>query len=140
LTHLLLVERELPLWLEEALTQLMEELVTGTTGFAVDREIMDRHRSYWGRHGLDTFWSGQSFSSPDDGQELSYHLSEVLARPLLADTPRRFLTFAAAAKWEDCGASAAKEHLGMSLGELASRALGLGDWEPKPTDATDQAK
>ncbi len=130
LTHLLLVDRGLPLWLEEAFTQLMEERVTGTSDFKVDREVMARHRGYWARHGLTGFWSGESFSNPDDGQELSYHLSQTLVRPLLADSPRQFLAFASAARWEDCGAAAAKEHLGMALGELAARCLGPGDWEP----------
>ncbi|MFM9995454.1 MAG: hypothetical protein ACKVU4_06585 [Phycisphaerales bacterium] len=132
LTHLMLSDRSLPVWLEEGFTQAMEEWITGASSFHVDREIVERHQECWRRHGLQGYWEGEEFGASDERQELAYHLSQMIVRTGLADRPKAFLEFAREATWEDCGAAAAKAHLGESLGHLAARCLGPGDWEPPP--------
>ena len=130
LTHHALKALDLPIWAEEGLTQMMEERVTGQTDFVFDRQKRERHGEHWSAVGLNRFWSGESYhSAEDDEQELAYNLSEVMARTLLADHPKRFMAFAKEARSADFGAAAAKKHLGVSLSELAARSLGDGDWE-----------
>ena len=131
LTHHALKALSLPLWVEEGLTQMMEERVTRYTDFKVDRELIGRHIARWAEHGLDDFWSGRSFSSVrENEQELSYHLAELIARRKLADQPKQYLAFLKLCEWEDFGASAARQCLGMTLGQIAAGSLGPGDWEP----------
>ena len=78
---------------------------------------------------------------PDDTQEFSYQLAEFFVRLLIADSrptwfgfdrraEGRFLHFLQNAKAIDAGQAAAKEHLGMTLGALAAKSLGPGNWEP----------
>lgn len=135
LTHHALKVLSLPLWVEEGLTQMMEERVTRYTDFRVDHETIGRHVAHWSEHGLNEFWTGRSFSSPrEDDQELSYHLAEMIARRKLADQPRQYLAFLKQCEWEDLGASAARRCLGMSLGQIAAGSLGPGDWEPEESE------
>lgn len=139
LAHHALAGLSLPLWVEEGLTQTMEEVVLGQqTGFRVDREMLDRHIAHWGKCGLSGFWSGEAFSSAaEDDQELSYHLAELLARRLLADRRRDYLAFIQRCESEDAGAAAAKSCLGMTLGELAAGSLGPGSWEAPVPESID---
>jgi len=132
LTHHALTGLSLPLWVEEGLTQTMEEVVLGQqTGFRVDREMLERHIAHWSESGLEGFWSGEAFSSAaEDDQELSYHLAELLARRLLADRRRDYLAFIQRCDSEDAGAAAAKSCLGATLAELVAGSLGPGDWVP----------
>ena len=135
LTHHALSDLSLPLWAEEGLTQMMEERVTRHTSFRVDRELLDRHVAHWSACGLHAFWSGEAFhSAEEDDQELAYHLAEMLARRMLADRPREYLTFLKQCDREDLGVAAAHRRLGMTLGELAAGSLGPGDWEPQTID------
>jgi hypothetical protein len=125
LTHHLLADRGLPLWVEEGLTQMMEERVTGGTTFALNRELIQRHRRRWSEVGLSRFWSGEAFGSPsDDEQELAYHLAEALTRGLLAKRASAYFAFARAASDSDGGEAAAREHLGQSLTSVAAGILG----------------
>lgn len=125
LTHHALHGLELPLWVEEGLTQMMEERVTGHTNFKLDHEILERHRDRWPEIGLDRFWSGDAFHSPDDDvQELSYHLAQLLVRSLLAQRPRDFFAFARACRDQGIETAAA-EHLGARLDVLAEQALSV---------------
>ncbi len=102
----------LPIWIEEGLTQMMEERVTGASRFHLDREMLDRHRSLWYDIGLDGFFDGSTFRSPeDDRQELSYHLAQCVTRTLLSTRPKDFFAFARACKTTDVTA-AAVENLG----------------------------
>jgi hypothetical protein len=132
LTHHALASLSLPVWAEEGLTQMMEERVTGQTSFRIDREMVDRHVMHWSSRGLDAFWSGEAFHSAEENdQELAYHLAEMLARRMLADRPREYLSFLKQYEREDRGADAARRRLGMTLGQLAAGSRGAGDWEPE---------
>jgi hypothetical protein len=136
LTHHALAQLTLPLWVEEGLTQMMEEFVTRQTDFKVNREMIDRHATHWSDRGLQGFWTGASFFSAEEGdQELSYHLAELLARRLLADWPKQFLAFLRQCEEVDCGAAASRRCLNASLGDLVAGSLGNGNWEPGPEPA-----
>lgn len=133
LTHHVLDHLALPLWLEEGLTQMMSERLTGERSFTLDRELAARHRSYWPRAGLQAFWEGHSYRDPE-GQELSYNLSEVLVRRLAADYTGRFFDFVREAVWTDAGDASARANLGMDLGAIAASFLGPGDWQYRPQE------
>jgi hypothetical protein len=97
--------------------------------------MIARHQAFWTPENIGEFWSGKSFYRPDDGQELSYHLARFILHALHSggQTPKSGLTsFYLSATWPDAGASAAKEALGISLGDCLSGLLGDNDWEPKP--------
>lgn len=124
MTHHALRGMELPEGIEEGLTQMMEERMTGQTAFRLDHEMLARHRERWPQIGLDRFWSGEAFASAeDDEQELAYHLAQVIVRGLLTERPRQFFAFARACA--NCGPDAAAvEHLGESLSDMAGRWVG----------------
>lgn len=133
LCHAFLHHLELPLWLDEAITQGVEHSITGTLPYLLDREMIGRHQDYWDAQRIMAFWSGESFGFADEGQELSYHLARFILHGLYngGDTPRGVLDeFFLRAKYDDAGQSAAIEVLGISLGECLVPLLGEGDWEP----------
>jgi hypothetical protein len=137
LCHAFLSHLDLPMWLNEAITQGVEHSITGLQPYLLDREIIRRHQEYWDGHLLQLFWRGESFSLPDDGQELSYHLARFILHGLHqgGSTPREVMDeFFLNAKYDDAGQSAALEVLGISLGDCVVPLLGEGDWEPALTD------
>lgn len=125
LTHHALRGLELPLWVEEGFTQMMEERVTGRSYFKLDHEMMRRHRERWGGEEVERFVAGDSFFSPyDDEQELAYNLAQLVVRGWLSREPQRFFAFARAC--QNVGPqAAAEEHLGKSEAEVVGQALGL---------------
>ena len=141
LTHVSLHHLSMPQWLEEGLAQMFEHDMTGRQLLLVDAEMANRHKRYWGRHGLDGLWRGEGFSQPGKVQELSYQLAEILVR-LLAEEGRprwfgwvrephlRFLAFLREARGDDCGESACRKNLGYGLSDLAAKFLGPGSWSP----------
>ncbi|GAB5517554.1 hypothetical protein [Rhodopirellula baltica] len=133
LNHNLLRHLPLPLWLNEGVTQVMEDMVLGGSYFRTDHEIVRRHRAYWNPKTIDTFWSGESFFSPDDGQELSYHLSQVLFRNLMSDFPRQVSPLLNTAQYVDAGEAAMKQLCNVSLGDRVAQFLGPGKWKPAQT-------
>ena len=123
LTHALVQEADLPLWLEEGVTQLMENTVFGSE-FHLDRFEVERHHRYWHAHGLSDYWTGESFSSRDDGYHLSYDLSQVIVRNMLSRSRKKFLRFLEIADSLDYGDEASRQVFGCSLGEWAHQFLG----------------
>ena len=120
LTHHALSGRDIPLWAEEGLTQMMEERVTGTPSLRFDFDTRDRHADHWDDDSLQRFWSGDAFHSPhEDEQELAYNLSQLIVRGLLTRQPTQFFAFARTATRDDNGEAAAREHLGVELAALA---------------------
>ncbi len=137
LCHAFLSHLDLPLWLNEAITQGVEHSITGNQPYLLDREIIRRHQGYWDAHLLQLFWRGDSFHLPDEGQELSYHLARFILHGLHqgGTTPREVMDeFFLNAKYDDAGQSAALEVLGISLGDCVVPLLGDGDWEPVLTE------
>jgi hypothetical protein len=141
LMHVSLHRCQLPQWVEEGLAQMFEHDLTGRNALMLDREKVAKHKDYWTEHGLDAFWSGQGFHLPDDVQELSYQLAEIVVRLMVVEArPRwfglargeqqRFFNFLRTARAEDCGAAASEACFGLPLTELAARFLGEGDWSP----------
>jgi hypothetical protein len=143
LTHASLIGRELPLWLEEGVTQLVEQALAGRQPLQLTTKMAAAHKRYWRRFGLQAFWDGSAFTRPSRGQEAAYKLSEVLLLTLLSDyQPRWFglvrghqaklAGFLSTANASDAGEAAAQKHLGMSVADLAARYLGPGPWTPAP--------
>jgi hypothetical protein len=139
MAHFSLCGLSLPLWVEEGLTQRFAHSMTSRAPWLVDDRTAQRHKRYWGKHGLEEFWRGTSFHTKSKVCELSYQLAEVLVRLLIEEhrprwfgwdkTPqRRFHAFLREAQVADCGEGAARAHLGFGLGELAARFLGPGGW------------
>jgi len=80
---------------------------------------------------MDAFWSGESFYSPDDGQELSYHLSQVLFRNLMSDFPEAVNDILNNANYIDAGNAAFLNSCSVSLADQAAQFLGDGNWAPR---------
>jgi len=141
LTHAALQHLGMPLWIEEGLTQTYEHNLTSRNQILVTAEMAQEHKRYWKKHGLDAFWRGEGFTRPGRIQMLSYQLAEITMRLMIErfrprwfgldkGPTRRFFAFLQNANELDCGAAAAKNHLGSELGELVGEFLGPGDWEP----------
>lgn len=126
LTHHALHHLDLPLWIEEGLTQMMEERVTGMSNFVLSPTLIERHQAHWDAESLTAFWSGESFSSADgESQELSYSLAQAIVRAQLADRSAEFIRFIRAAASDLTGELAARSELGQSLESLAGRLIDI---------------
>lgn len=125
LTHHALRGCNLPLWIEEGLTQMMEEHCTGRTNFHLNREMLERQRERWGGGEISRFLDGTGFhSAEDDEQELTYHLSQLVVRGLLARDATRFFEFARACR-DSSPEDAATLHLDALPEELVERAISV---------------
>ena len=130
LAHALLERRDIPKWLNEGIAQLCEEQVSGYLNF--DHEKIREHiDSYWNSQTIQGFWSGKSFSLPDEGQTLSYHLAQLLVRRLIRKR-KHFDAFASKASALDSGEYMLRNAYGISLQDLAEIVLGDGDWSYQP--------
>jgi len=135
ITHACFCHLELPLWLEEGITQLIE--VEGNSHhiqFHLDGKIAGEMRKYWQEHGLRDFWWGGGFWADDEGQGHCYSLAEVLFRLLLTDYRKLLPSFIRHAHAADAGDSAAQEFLGKRVEAIAKEFLGPGSWAPVPPD------
>ena len=131
LNHALLRHLPLPLWLDEGVTQVMEDVVMDSSYFTVDHQILRRHRDYWTSETIDAFWSGESFYCSDEGQELSYHLAEVLFRNLMSDFPKAVNDILNNADFTDAGNAAFLASCNVSLVDRIAQFLGDGNWAPR---------
>ncbi len=138
LTHALLANLPIPLWLNEGLAVNIEDHLTGFKPFRMDKEMATRHQAFWGKNEVQEFWSGDSFSRIDEGQELSYHLAQFAVQYLAQDYDV-FAKFVNSAHHSDAGESAAKELYDGSLSSLLFNILGENDWSPKPESWGDNA-
>jgi hypothetical protein len=134
MTHACLSHLPLPLWLNEGLAVNTEHRLTGKTGSIYSpQEMREKHLSYWGIAEIQEFWAGDSFSRTDDGNMLSYDLARILVEQFAKDWSQ-FKQFVLAADWQDGGAAAAQDYLGVSLGEAVATLLEKQNpvlWEPK---------
>jgi hypothetical protein len=131
LTHALVSHLPLPLWLNEGMAVTMEEAIAGRVHARTIPERLDEYPDFWNAGTIQEFWNGESFSRPDEGNALSYALAQLLTVNLAHDFDA-FRAFALAASWEDGGEAAARDTLGISLGDLVSSVFGKGDWTPQP--------
>lgn len=132
-------QRRLPLWLEEGAAEIISRQVARIGPLLLDEVEIRRQRRWWGRKGLATFWSGESFQRGDRGQSLSYTLAEVLVQNLIATRRREnFRAFVDEAQAADAGGAAARVHLGIGLQEIAETFLGEGECAPLARHASDE--
>ncbi len=117
----------------------MPQVILGRHAFHVDHELAAKHKKFWTSQSLKGFWSGADFERHGTPTQLSYHLAELLLRLIISDHPKAFRKFLTAARWEDAGEAAAKEHLGRSLGDVASTFLGKGRWTPERVEIDGEA-
>lgn len=134
LTHACVRHLPLPLWLNEGLAVNTERQLVGGGSLVTPREMHAKHMKFWNAEIIQEFWSGDSFKRPDEGNELSYDLGRLLVEQFAMDWPR-FAAFANAADYEDAGAAAAREHLGVELGTAVAAILereNSAGWAPDP--------
>lgn len=129
--HLLLSHLPLPLWLNEGITQVVEDILVDGSSFLLDHETLRRHRAYWNHDSINDFWSGDSFAAADEGQELSYNLAQVIVRNLIADYPNALNEIIQSAHYGDAGNNAFQNICQETLGDQIELFLGKGDWEPR---------
>jgi hypothetical protein len=127
--------------LNEGIAQIVEDamrqvpLVTRDDRIA---EYMDRHRAFRGDEEIQEFWSGESFSRPNEGQELSYHLARLAVGALSHDC-RLFKRFVLSAQQSDAGDAALSDVFGGNLGHFMEQFLGAGQWAPEPDTWPDES-
>lgn len=139
LTHGCLSHLPIPAWVNEGLAVNTERRLCppplDTFGSRPSpHQMHTRHRKFWGATEIQEFWSGKSFLRADEGNELSYDLARILISQF-AGNWEQFRPFVLAANVEDGGASAAREHLGVELGEVAMALLeheSNANWAPNP--------
>jgi hypothetical protein len=117
MTHGCLGHLPLPAWLNEGLAVNVEQRIAPTPSTHTPLQLHGKHLAFWGRREIQEFWSGKSFLRPDDGNLLSYALAQLIVEQLSRDW-EPFKLFVLAADGADAGAAAAKEHLGVDLGEF----------------------
>lgn len=116
----------LPRWIEEGFAMMMEERVTTHSSFVCGGTHMQRHRALWSAIGLAGFLNGDTFGSPEEGQqELSYNLAEAVTRSLLATRPKAAFAFARACLRGEEPTGAAIEHLGQTEEAIVERFLNI---------------
>ncbi|MBM0107365.1 hypothetical protein JM946_21715 [Steroidobacter sp. S1-65] len=135
MTHASVAHLRIPLWLNEGLAVNAEDRLMGKQPKLFDPPDMRRkHLAFWSRDTIQEFWSGHSFGRPDDGCMLSYDLAQILVEILAGHWPQ-FRAFATAASYQDGGASAASEHMGIDLGESLAAIFeqaSADGWRPDP--------
>ncbi|MDB5346705.1 MAG: hypothetical protein JWP89_5082 [Schlesneria sp.] len=136
LTHACVAHLHLPLWFEEGITQLAEEMaMPHWSRFTLDVATAADIKSYWRDKGLSDFWWGTGFHNLD-GQRRNYELAQIVFRLILADHRRQLAAFVREAHVDDAGDSAARKCFGKGVAEFAKQFLGPGDWEPVPVDSS----
>ena len=139
LTHSCLSHLPIPAWLNEGLAVNTEHRLCPPPGDVFGsqpspQEMHVRHKNFWGANEIQEFWSGKSFLRADEGSELSYDLARILVSQFASEW-ERFCAFVLSANGADGGASAAVEHLGVELGEVAAALLehtSGAAWAPNP--------
>ena len=132
LSHCLLRHLDLPLWLNEGVTQLAEQEVAGGVRLGMTKELATKHRRWWNCDTIQEFWNGAAFSAPDDRQELSYSLAETLTSRLMQQFPDSCTEFVKTATATDAGESALWNTCRTSLSQRVSECFGNQDWSPRP--------
>jgi hypothetical protein len=136
MTHACLGHLPLPLWLNEGLAVNTEHRLTGAPRLSLGapERLHERLRRFWSVVSIQQFWSGESFQRPGDSNELSYALARIMVEQLAKDW-QPFAEFVRRADRADGGAAAARECLGLDLGELVTALLEREtpkSWSPQP--------
>lgn len=120
LTHHALSECHLPMWIEEGLTQMMEERAAGRAPLLLNAEEIARHRLHWRSTGFEDHLSSAGFHSPDgEVSQRSYELAEWTTRLLLTQRPGDFFRFARSCRTL-AASDACETHFGVTPEDLLS--------------------
>lgn len=135
ITHGCVGHLPLPAWLNEGLAVNIEQQLAGARSTHTPQQLRNKHMAFWGEREMQEFWSGKSFLRTDDGNLLSYDLARLIVEQI-ARNWEAFKRFVLAADGDDAGAAAARDHLGVDLGEfvcaLLEREPSLA-WVPNPS-------
>jgi hypothetical protein len=136
MTHASLSHLPLPLWLNEGLAVNTERRLAGAPRdmLGAHERLHDRLRRFWSVVSIQEFWSGDSFHRPGDSNQLSYELARIIVEQLARDW-ETFARFVRRADRADAGAAAARECLGLDLGEVVTALLEREtprSWSPDP--------
>jgi hypothetical protein len=134
MTHGCLGHLPLPAWLNEGLAVNVEHRLAGTRSSHTPQQMRAKHLAFWCEEEVQQFWSGKSFLRADDGNLLSYDLARLIVEHM-ARNWEPFRSFVLAADCMDAGATAAREHLGVELGQVVCALLErepLAAWSPDP--------
>jgi len=133
LTHALLAHLPLPAWVNEGIAVNTERrLCPRSTSGLIASELQEQFSRFWAAETIQEFWSGKAWLRPDEGNQLSYELATTFVTLAAKDDWQKFSAFVNAANVDDAADSAAREHLGFSVADLAEAVLGPGDWSRKP--------
>ena len=110
----------------------MENAITRFSQYRLTKERHIKHQQFWQEREIQEFWSGFSFSRPDEGSELSYQLAQLIVFSLSEDYTE-FVEFVNEATYSDAGEAAAIKVYGGSIGAVIHQYFGEGDWSPKPS-------
>lgn len=150
LTHASVQHLHLPLWLNEAVAQLLqgsiapppkaygEQPMASYFTAAIDwrppliwQELAERHFEFWNEENIQEFWAGTSFYAPGDASELSYSLASVLLSLLMESfKPGDMNRFLQAVSTHDAGNRVVNALFKKDLGDIAGTFLGQGNWSP----------
>jgi hypothetical protein len=144
--HNAVVKLSLPRWLDEALAMSFAAQFRGLERSVIDnlsssgsfdegRPILEQFKERWTPERLQGFWSGKLWYSEADGEGHCYQIARLffgILREHINGSPGLLQAFIGEAKRKDAGETSARQHLGLSLGDLASKFFGPGDWAPKP--------
>jgi hypothetical protein len=135
MTHGCLGHLPLPAWLNEGLAVNVERRLSPTPLTHTPQQLYAKHLAFWNAQSIQEFWSGRSFLRTDDGNLLSYELARLMVEQL-GHSWEPFKQFVLAADGADAGAAAARQHLGIDLGEvvcaLFEKASPSIEWGPDP--------
>jgi hypothetical protein len=131
LTHAAMADLPLPLWLNEGVTRVVEDVLLDQSHFWMNGEIAREHKVYWNSETIQAFWSGESFHAPGDVQRLSYSLAEVIVRNLASDHPGKLPALLNTADACDAGERALQDVCKTTLAKRVAQFLGPGEWGMK---------
>ena len=128
LCHALLCHHDLPLWLNEGVTQATEIALAGQVIQDGHRKPLPDHRDFWDKDRIALFWSGRGFDTPGDTSSLCYDLSLRIVRAFLAIDRKGIAAVVINAKRQDSAFGAFRECFKQTPADFLNRFLGFGDW------------
>jgi hypothetical protein len=131
LAHALVAHLPLPAWVNEGLAVNTERRWAPRPAQYKPHELAYMHSRFWNEETMQEFWSGKSYSRPDDGNALSYDLAQRLIA-LIAQDHDLLTRFALATTYEDGGKQAALEVLGQPIESLTAEVIGAEFVAPDP--------
>jgi hypothetical protein len=138
MTHACLAHLPIPAWLNEGIAVNVENRLAQSRVMAryTPQQLHARLQRFWSAKTIQEFWAGSSFLRPDEGNALSYELARIVVEQLAKEW-RVFKCFVLAAQHNDGGAAAARENLGVDLGEVVAALLEKNgndakSWSPRP--------